>query len=72
MSAFRFLKGHPLAMQAYFEQVLVLTYALPERSCDRYCCARLTRCTPPPTSLGVLAVGGRSLFTGTFTPRHWF
>ncbi len=30
MIAFRFLKGHPLAMQAYFEQVLVLTYALPE------------------------------------------
>src|ERR1700730_9044538 len=31
MSGFRFLKGHPLAMRAYFEQVLVLTYALPER-----------------------------------------
>jgi len=32
MSAFRFLKRHPLAMQAHFEQVLVLTYALPESS----------------------------------------
>jgi hypothetical protein len=32
MIAFRFLKGRLLAMQARFEQVLVLTYALPETS----------------------------------------
>lgn len=32
MTPFRFLKWHPLAMQAQFEQVLVLTYALPETS----------------------------------------
>ena len=32
MSPFRFLKRHPLPMQARFEQVLVLTYALPEAS----------------------------------------
>lgn len=30
MAAFRFLKAHPLAMQAEFENVLVLTYALPD------------------------------------------
>jgi uncharacterized protein YqjF (DUF2071 family) len=29
MTAFRFLKRHPLPMQAYFEHVLVLTYAFP-------------------------------------------
>lgn len=32
MTAFRFLKRHPLTMQAHFEQVLVLTYALPATS----------------------------------------
>lgn len=32
MTAFRLLKRHPLAMQAHFEQVLVLTYALPEKN----------------------------------------
>jgi hypothetical protein len=31
MSAFRFLKSHPLAMQADFEHVLVLTYAVEEQ-----------------------------------------
>ncbi|HEY1422139.1 MAG TPA: DUF2071 domain-containing protein [Candidatus Acidoferrum sp.] len=30
MAAWRILKGHPLAMQAYFEHVLVLTYAVPD------------------------------------------
>src|ERR1700688_3090586 len=30
MTAFRFLTRHPLPMQAYFEHVLVLTYALPD------------------------------------------
>ena len=28
MTAFGFLKNHPLAMQAHFEYVLVLTYAV--------------------------------------------
>jgi hypothetical protein len=32
MAAFRSLKRHLLAMHAQFEQVLVLTYALPETS----------------------------------------
>ena len=30
MTAFRFLKRHPLPMEAYFEHVLVLTYAFPD------------------------------------------
>lgn len=30
MTAFGFLKRHPLPMQAYFEHVLVLTYAFPD------------------------------------------
>ena len=30
MTAFPFLKRHPVPMQAYFENVLVLTYAFPE------------------------------------------
>jgi hypothetical protein len=30
MAVLRILKRHPLAMQAYFEHVLVLTYAVPE------------------------------------------
>jgi hypothetical protein len=30
MNVFRFLKAHPLAMQADFEHVLVLTYAVPD------------------------------------------
>ena len=32
MSAFSFLKSHPLAIRAHFERVLVLTYALPAES----------------------------------------
>jgi len=31
MTAFRFLTRHPLPMRSHFEQVLVLTYAFPER-----------------------------------------
>ena len=50
MTALRLLKSHPLAMQAHFEHVLVLTYALPQTT--------LQPLLPPGLSLDTYETNG--------------